>query len=124
MRPSEMAAKGGEGRGGWTTMIHAFGDCLGRLIAFEIAPGQLGDRRVRTDAGGPNRSEQDGSTDKEKHIVGDIYAGWRVPSLPKVPRLFGSCCNRNFTLVIEPDACKMRVPYALKPGDSRTARSS
>ena len=36
----------GRSRGGRTTKIHAVVDCLGRLIAFEITPGQLGDVRV------------------------------------------------------------------------------
>ena len=41
-----MAQAIGRSRGGRTTKIHAVADCLGRLIAFEITPGQLGDVRV------------------------------------------------------------------------------
>ena len=41
-----MAQAIGRSRGGRTTKIHAVVDCLGRLIAFEITPGQLGDVRV------------------------------------------------------------------------------
>ena len=33
-------------RGERTTKIHAVIDCLGRLIAFEVTPGQLGDVRA------------------------------------------------------------------------------
>jgi transposase len=36
----------GRSRGGRTTKIHAVADTLGRLIAFEITPGQKGDVRV------------------------------------------------------------------------------
>jgi Transposase DDE domain len=36
----------GRSRGGRTTKIHAIADTLGRLIAFEITPGQKGDVRV------------------------------------------------------------------------------
>ncbi len=41
-----MAQAIGRSRGGRTTKIHAVVDCLGRLIAFEVTPGQLGDVRV------------------------------------------------------------------------------
>jgi hypothetical protein len=45
----------GRSRGGRTTKIHAVVDCLGRLIAFEVTPGQLGDVRVAGSLSGPCR---------------------------------------------------------------------
>jgi transposase len=36
----------GRSRGGRTTKIHVVVDCLGRPIAFEVTPGQLGDVRT------------------------------------------------------------------------------
>ena len=41
-----MAQAIGRSRGGRTTKIHAVVDDNGRLIAFEITPGQLGDVRA------------------------------------------------------------------------------
>lgn len=43
----------GRSRGGRTTKIHAVCDALGRLVAFDVTPGQLGDLRAAIGLLGP-----------------------------------------------------------------------
>jgi transposase len=84
----------GRSRGGRTTKIHAVADRAGRLIAFDITPGQRGDM--------PPAAALLATLPKPDHVLADTaYDG---------DRLRGSMEARGATAVIKPNPTCKNVP--------------
>jgi transposase len=84
----------GRSRGGRTTKIHAVADRLGRLIGFDISPGQLGDCRAAPGlvAGLP----------AAKHLLADT--AYDSDSFRQI------LLDRSITPVIKPNPMRKNVP--------------
>lgn len=84
----------GRSRGGRTTKIHAVADGCGRLIGFDITPGQRGDIR-------PAKALLE-TLPKAAHVLGDTaYDGDRLRSF---------LAKRGSTAVIKPNPTRINVP--------------